>query len=209
MHRGRQALRCANLAMTVEEGHCDCDYPALREPGPSIEGLPPILIGHATSEAHVRVQSFYSSVAAIFETWVARRESRHTRRAYRQDVICARLLWASLPLGWRPWAGPTHSPKCRFFCPSPASMRSASVGKRLATREGLTPRCHFRPLPGRGRRFGRSLSPHARSCQAGHFVPHGTLTPIREPQRRSLSRGCDNRWLPSTFADQMNPGDTR
>ena len=34
-----------------------------------------------------RSASFYASVAEVFERWVARRESKHTRRAYRQDVM--------------------------------------------------------------------------------------------------------------------------
>jgi site-specific recombinase XerD len=49
--------------------------------------LPPILAGQCTPETRERVESFYFSVAAIFETWVKRRQSRHTRRAYREDVM--------------------------------------------------------------------------------------------------------------------------
>jgi len=41
----------------------------------------------------------YGSVAELFEAWVARRRSPHTRRAYRQDVTCfinfMRLEWPS------------------------------------------------------------------------------------------------------------------
>lgn len=56
---------------------------------PSIENraLPPILLGPAPPAVERRVGEFYNSVAAIFETWVSRRESAHTRRAYRQDVM--------------------------------------------------------------------------------------------------------------------------
>ncbi len=49
--------------------------------------LPPILAGQFTPHTQERVEQFYFSVAAIFETWVARRRSRHTRRAYREDVM--------------------------------------------------------------------------------------------------------------------------
>jgi hypothetical protein len=49
--------------------------------------LPPILAGQFTPETQKRVERFYFSVAAIFETWVKRRQSRHTRRAYREDVM--------------------------------------------------------------------------------------------------------------------------
>jgi site-specific recombinase XerD len=49
--------------------------------------LPPILAGSAPEDAARRVESFFLSVAAIFESWVARRSSGHTQRAYRQDVM--------------------------------------------------------------------------------------------------------------------------
>src|ERR1035438_3427513 len=49
--------------------------------------LPPILAGQFTPETKERVERFYFSIAAIFETWVKRRQSRHTRRAYREDVM--------------------------------------------------------------------------------------------------------------------------
>jgi len=71
--------------------------------------LPPILAGQVTPEIQERVERFYFSVAAIFETWVKRRQSRHTRRAYREDVMafvrfiglawpqdCASLLTVSI-----------------------------------------------------------------------------------------------------------------
>jgi site-specific recombinase XerD len=49
--------------------------------------LPPILAGSAPAEASRRVEHFFLSVADIFESWVARRPSGHTQRAYRQDVM--------------------------------------------------------------------------------------------------------------------------
>lgn len=49
--------------------------------------LPPILHGRATPAVQEQVENFYASVAAIFELWVKRRESPHTRRAYRDDVM--------------------------------------------------------------------------------------------------------------------------
>ena len=50
-------------------------------------GLPEILSGHQTPGVRARVEKFYLSVADIFETWVKRRESHHTQRAYREDVM--------------------------------------------------------------------------------------------------------------------------
>jgi site-specific recombinase XerD len=49
--------------------------------------LPPILTGSTPGRVEERVGQFFLSVAQIFEAWVARRSSRHTQRAYRQDVI--------------------------------------------------------------------------------------------------------------------------
>jgi site-specific recombinase XerD len=49
--------------------------------------LPPILVGQRTREVENRVRQFVFSVAAIYETWLNRRSSAHTRRAYDQDVM--------------------------------------------------------------------------------------------------------------------------
>jgi len=49
--------------------------------------VPPILTGHATPEVEERIRRFYFSVASVFETWVRRRRSRHTQRAYREDIM--------------------------------------------------------------------------------------------------------------------------
>ena len=44
-----------------------------------LRDLPPILAGAAPDQVEARVEKFFLSVAAIFEAWVARRSSRHTR----------------------------------------------------------------------------------------------------------------------------------
>jgi site-specific recombinase XerD len=49
--------------------------------------LPPVIAGADTPEISRRVENFFYSVAAIFEAWVNRRKSDHTRRAYRGDVM--------------------------------------------------------------------------------------------------------------------------
>src|SRR5262249_61924607 len=48
---------------------------------------PPILTGSTPGRIEERVEQFFLSVAQIFEAWVARRSSKHTQRAYRQDVM--------------------------------------------------------------------------------------------------------------------------
>jgi integrase/recombinase XerC len=49
--------------------------------------LPPILAGQFTPAVKHRVDKFYSSIAEIFESWVTRRQSPHTQRAYREDFM--------------------------------------------------------------------------------------------------------------------------
>src|SRR2546421_6342386 len=49
--------------------------------------LPAILVGSQTPAIRNRVEEFFSSVAQIFEAWVTRRQSLHTQRAYREDVM--------------------------------------------------------------------------------------------------------------------------
>jgi site-specific recombinase XerD len=53
----------------------------------SPERLPPILAGRETPAIRRQVHQFYASVAEIFESWINRHRSGHTRRAYRQDVL--------------------------------------------------------------------------------------------------------------------------
>src|ERR1035441_1834637 len=49
--------------------------------------LPAILAGNSTPVVRNRVEHFFSSLASIFESWVARRQSPNTQRAYREDVM--------------------------------------------------------------------------------------------------------------------------
>jgi len=61
--------------------------PARADDADASRNLPAILAGHQTPELVGRVRDFYLSVAKIFEAWVNRCHSRHTRRAYRADVM--------------------------------------------------------------------------------------------------------------------------
>ncbi|MCP3915795.1 MAG: site-specific integrase [bacterium] len=49
--------------------------------------LPPVVAGHESPLVAKKVGSFYLSVAAMFEAWVARSENYHTQRCYRRDVL--------------------------------------------------------------------------------------------------------------------------
>lgn len=55
----------------------------------------PVLWQGGSLEIQDRVSSFLNSVALIFEAWVRRRESPHTQRAYRSDVMCF-IAWRGL-----------------------------------------------------------------------------------------------------------------
>lgn len=61
-------------------------------------GLPPILAGTATAEVEAQVQRFFFSVAELYESWLNRRASPHTRRAYDQDVMT--FVRGYLRLSW-------------------------------------------------------------------------------------------------------------
>lgn len=50
-------------------------------------GLPVILSGAETPAIQRKVHSFYGSIAEMYERWVTRRQSPHTQRAYRQDIM--------------------------------------------------------------------------------------------------------------------------
>jgi integrase/recombinase XerC len=58
--------------------------------------LPPVLHGSMTPAVAGRVSDFYGSIAALFDAWVNRRKSEHTRRAYRGDVMAFVQF-----MGWR------------------------------------------------------------------------------------------------------------
>ena len=61
-----------------------------------VRHLPPILAGATPGRVEERVEQFFLSVARIFEAWVARRSSKHTQRAYRQDVM-AFIAFMNIP----------------------------------------------------------------------------------------------------------------
>jgi len=69
---------------------------------PASRSPPPVLLGSVTPEDRKRVEDFFFSVASIFEAWVNRRKSEHTRRAYRvdhrADLLAAAESRAQAPL---------------------------------------------------------------------------------------------------------------
>lgn len=82
-------------------------------------GLPPILAGNATSAIRQRVGQFFYSLTSLFESWVTRRKSPHTQRAYREDIMTFVKF-----MGWE-WPGQADE-LLRV------SMRRAGLPRRLA-----------------------------------------------------------------------------
>jgi len=74
----------------------------MKEMVPAEKSLPPVLAGSVTPENRKRVENFYFSVASIFEAWVGRRKSEHTRRAYRGDVMAfVQFMRSQEPRSWK------------------------------------------------------------------------------------------------------------
>src|SRR5580704_10658210 len=67
----------------------------------NLPALPPVIAGADTPEIKRRVENFFHSVASIFEAWVNRCKSDHTRRAYRGDVMAF--------VEFRKWSWPQDS----------------------------------------------------------------------------------------------------
>ena len=49
--------------------------------------LPPVVTGHESPAVRQKLESFYMSVAQMFDAWVKRSENYHTQRCYRRDVL--------------------------------------------------------------------------------------------------------------------------
>ncbi len=54
---------------------------------PLPEALLPPVVAAAPADQRRRVEEFFGRLVELFESWVSRRASRHTRRAYRDDVM--------------------------------------------------------------------------------------------------------------------------
>ena len=63
----------------------------------NLPALPQVIAGANTPEIARQVENFFHSLASIFEAWVNRRKSDHTRRTYRGDVMASvefcRFVW--------------------------------------------------------------------------------------------------------------------
>jgi len=154
--------------------------------------LPPILVGRHTPAVEAQVQSFYQSVAEIFERWVTRRSSRHTQRAYRQDVMdfvqflglrwpeeSTRLFTVSVAdvLAFRDWMlAEAKAPK--------------TINRRIASLSSF-----YKYLQGVASEFRLPITvPNPAHAQ---FIPRGSSDPRDETKALSATRARQLMGLPS------------
>jgi len=153
--------------------------------------LPPILVGRATPAVAAQVGSFYGSVAEIFERWVTRRQSLHTQRAYRQDVMD---FVQFLGLRW-------PEELARFFTVSVAEVQAfrdrmiaeskapKTINRRIASLSSF-----YKYLQGVASEFRLPITvPNPAHAQ---FIPRGSSDPRDETKALSATRARQLMGLP-------------
>ena len=154
--------------------------------------LPPILVGRHTPAVEAQVGSFYGSVAEIFERWVTRRSSKHTQRAYRQDVMD---FVQFLGLRW-----PDES--TRLFTVSVADviafrdqMLAEAKAPKTINRRIASLSCFYKYLQGVASEFRLPITvPNPAHAQ---FIPRGSSDPRDETKALSATRARQLMGLPS------------
>ena len=154
--------------------------------------LPPILVGRHTAAVEAQVRSFYLSVADIFERWVTRRSSKHTQRAYRQDVMD---FVRFLGLRW-----PEES--TRLFTVSVADvlafrdqMLAESKAPKTINRRIASLSLFYKYLQGVASEFRLPITvPNPAHAQ---FIPRGSSDPRDETKALSATRARQLMGLPS------------
>ncbi len=154
--------------------------------------LPPILAGRHPAAVEAQVRSFYLSVANIFERWVTRRSSKHTQRAYRQDVMD---FVRFLGLRW-----PEES--TRLFTVSVADVLAfrdqmlaeakapKTINRRIASLSSF-----YKYLQGVASEFRLPITvPNPAHAQ---FIPRGSSDPRDETKALSATRARQLMGLPS------------
>jgi len=144
---------------------------------------PPILVGSYTPQVAEHVKKFYFSVADIFERWVERRSSPHTRRAYRQDVMA---FVDHIGIAWPDDA---------------ASLFTVNVGDVQSWRDGMVGKCMAPKTISRRVSSVSSFYKYLGGMAAEHrlpiivpnpahsqFIPRNSADPVDETQALSPSR---------------------
>ena len=155
-------------------------------------GLPPVLLGRATPAVERQVGSFYASVAEVFERWVARRDSKHTRRAYRRDVMA---FVEFMGLRWPDDA-------TRLFTVSVADVQhfrdrmiAAAKAPKTINRRIASLSSFYKYLQGVASEFRLPITvPNPAHAQ---FIPRGSSDPRDETRALSATRARQLMGLPA------------
>lgn len=145
--------------------------------------LPPILAGMVTPEVSKRVEGFCFAVADIFERWLNRSKSEHTRRAYRQDVMAF--------VSFMNWKWPNDAP--RLFAVSVADVQAwrddlvswsaapKTINRRVSSLSGF-----FKFLGGVASELRLPITvPNPAHAQ---FIPRESTEPLVETKALTLNR---------------------
>src|SRR5262245_35704822 len=154
--------------------------------------LPPILAGRHTEAVEAQVRSFYGAVSEIFERWVTRRQSTHTQRAYRRDVMS---FVAFLGIRW-----PEES--TRLFTVSVADvldfrglMLEPSKAPKTINRRISSLSSFYKYLQGVAAEFRLPITvPNPAHAQ---FIPRASSDPREETKALSATRARQLMGLPA------------
>lgn len=156
-----------------------------RSPSKNLNGsLPAVLTGRATPEVEAHVRDFVRSIADIYEAWLNRCTSAHTRRAYEQDIMA--FVREYLRLDW-----PGES----------AELLKVSVQQAQAYRDWLVTR-HAAPKTVNRRisslsSFYKFLAAAAAEMRLpvivpnpahSQFIPRSSSDPVDETQALTVAR---------------------
>ena len=154
--------------------------------------LPPMLSGSAMPATKTKVEQFYLSVAEIFELWTQRRESHHTQRAYRGDVM-AFVAFVSIPWPTESW---------RMFSVSVAdvqrfreSMLTANMAPKTLNRRISSLSSFYRYLAGCAAEFRLPIVvPNPAHAQ---FIARAKSDPVEETRALSATRARQLMGMPT------------
>jgi len=154
--------------------------------------LPPILAGRHTAAVEAQVRSFYLSVGDIFERWVTRRSSKHTQRAYRQDVMdFVRFLGIRWPEEatrlFTVWVADVLAFRDQMLAEAKAPK---TINRRIASLSSF-----YKYLQGVASEFRLPITvPNPAHAQ---FIPRGSSDPRDETKALSATRSRQLMGLPS------------
>jgi integrase/recombinase XerC len=154
--------------------------------------LPPILLGRDTPAVEAQLRSFYRSVAQMFESWVTRRASAHTQRAYRQDVMS---FVEFLEIRWPDEATRLLSTSVVDVMAFRDSMLEESKAPKTINHRIASLSSFYKYLQGVASEFRLPITvPNPAHAQ---FIPRGSSDPRDETKALSATRARQLMGLPS------------